>query len=751
MSFNLNRRNFLKTVVVSAGAVVVGATAGCNDDDDNNDANDAKSAPSVLTGAQFFPQSVASGDPKSDSVVLWARVFDSEGSSDGLSVRLQVASDEGFTQQIVEVSLTAQAEQDNCLKVKVTDLAPHTTYYYRFIYTKDDKRYGSSVGRTRTAPAPDADTPVRLAVLNCQDYIGNYYNTLLHLIEQDENLDFILYVGDYIYETTGDPRFQTRGSSRTVKFTDEADAIVLGEGDEQFYAARSLSNYRDIYKTYRGDSVLQRLHERFPVIVMWDDHEYSNDCYRDVATYFNGRKSERDTERRVNAEQAFFEFLPIDDVDVFQTEAFTTPPSKLYPNTVLYRDFQFGRHFHLVLSDYRSFRPDHIIPEDAFPGKVVLDKEALISLFEAQAPGSGAAFYEAQKQAFGPYVDMAVTPWNQYQPALVGILTQAYIGEGLSQEDAAVKANSDLSDKVSAFVFNQLVEQFNTAVGAGLIPDASELPPIDDDTYNNSLDRGIAYLHFGKQSFFTEVGVRYGVVKPSFDLYVSYLYNVMQQQGETPENVFGDTQQAWLNDKIQSNQATFLALVSSVSTASTIIDFSSEVDLPADFQTAFHLNIDDWDGFPHKRAELLETLKNRGDALILSGDVHAAFMTDHDGVVDFTAPAVSSGTLNSMTALSVPAFAKTFNEAQTQRAEEILVTNLDDTLKASFDKLKFAKTHKNGYLTLTVDADKVTGTFYMVDPEVIASSYYDNPTALAEQFTTKTFIYQQNLLTEAST
>ena len=235
------------------------------------------------------------------------------------------------------------------------------------------------------------------------------------------------------------------------------------------------------------------------------------------------------------------------------------------------------------------------------------------------------------------YVDMAVTPWNQYQPALVGILTQAYIGEGLSQ--AAVKANSDLSDKVSAFVFNQLVEQFNTAVSAGLIADASELPSID---------------------------------------------------------------------------------------------------------------IDDWDGFPNKRAELLNTLKNRGDALILSGDIHAAFMTDHDGVVDFTAPAVSSRTFNSFVATAVPTFARTFNEAQTQRTEEILITNLDDTLKANFDKLKLAKTRKNGYITLTVDADKVTGTFYMVDPEVIASSYYDNPTALAEQFTSKTFIYQQNLLTEDS-
>jgi len=58
MFFNVNRRNFLKTVVVSAGVVVVGVAGGCNDDD-NNDA-DTKSAPEVLTDPHFFPQSVIS-------------------------------------------------------------------------------------------------------------------------------------------------------------------------------------------------------------------------------------------------------------------------------------------------------------------------------------------------------------------------------------------------------------------------------------------------------------------------------------------------------------------------------------------------------------------------------------------------------------------------------------------------------------------------------------------------------------------
>jgi hypothetical protein len=82
-------------------------------------------------------------------------------------------------------------------------------------------------------------------------------------------------------------------------------------------------------------------------------------------------------------------------------------------------------------------------------------RPTLIALFDAQAPGSGAAIYEAQKGALGPYVDMSMAPWSAYQPALTGVLTQAYQAEGLDTATASVKAASDLAGKVSAFVFNQ--------------------------------------------------------------------------------------------------------------------------------------------------------------------------------------------------------------------------------------------------------------------------------------------------------
>ena len=95
-----------------------------------------------------------------------------------------------------------------------------------------------------------------------------------------------------------------------MTFTTAEDAINLGRGE---LAAKSVGNYRDLYRTYRSDPLLQQVHARWPIIATWDDHEYSDDCWGSTATYFNGRKNEKDDERRRNAEQAFFEYLPIDE------------------------------------------------------------------------------------------------------------------------------------------------------------------------------------------------------------------------------------------------------------------------------------------------------------------------------------------------------------------------------------------------------------------------------------------------------
>jgi alkaline phosphatase D len=729
-------------VSVAAASFSLGL-GGCNDNDDD------RVVVGIEPGLRFFPQSLASGDPRLNSVVLWTRVEDSAASDQDISLRLQVATDQEFQDLIIDQDdFVATATHDHCLKIKVTDLDPDTFYYYRFLYFKEGSWRASNTGRTRTAPAPDSERPIRYASLNCQDYIGRYYNSLAHLLQQPEEPDFIVHVGDYIYETTGDPSFQASDPERTIQFSDPANAIVLGSNAAPYYAARSVGNYRDLYKTYRRDAMLQQLHERFPIIAIWDDHEYSDDCHGAVATYFNGRRDENDPERRRNAEQVFFEFIPFDDEAINLTGAFTTERSQLYPNTVLYREFQFGRNLHLLLTDYRSFRPDHLIPEDAFPGQIVLDKATLIALFEAQAPGSGAAIYEAQKAALGPYVDLSLAPWNAYQPALAGVLTQAYLAEGLDAAAASAKASSDLAGKVSAFVFNQLIIQYNAAVAAGLLPGASPLPLIDDETYENALERGIAYLHLGKQGFFTEFGSRYGVVKPTFELYNAYVYALQQAQGQRPEDVYGANQEGWLYQAIASAPARFLAVASSVSTASLIWGLSGEALLPPEFRTDFLVNVDHWDGFPNKRQELLAHLRARGNAFVFAGDIHASFVTDHDGVADFTGPAVSSTTFGGFVSTALPALTGSLTPEQQQLLQRLLVNELDETLRNGFSKLRFADTQRNGYLLLTVEADRVTASYYLINPGELVEPLYDDPDALNALFSTRQFVLQNGQVAE---
>ena len=727
-----SRRRFLQVTLLSAAAASL-TLAGCGGDDD--DAGDS----GPLPGAAFFPQSLASGDPKPNSVVLWTRVADAAAGGNTLGLRLQLAQDSDFNKIVLNFDgLLAETAHDRCIKVKVTDLQPATTYYYRFIYRKDSVDYASNTGRTRTAPTADADTPVRFAVLNCQDYIGRYYNTLAWLLQQTPEPDFVAYVGDYIYETTGDPRFQTPGGTRTISFSDTAGAIALGSGSATYYAASSVSNYREIYQRYRTDRMLQQVQERFPMIAIWDDHEYSDDCYGATATYFNGLKAEIDSSRRQRAEQVFFEYMPVDDSAATATGPFATSASKLFPNTVLYREFRFGRHLHLVCTDTRSFRPDHRIPEDAFPGMVVMDKAALIAVFNAQSPGNGAAIYEQQKTFFGPYVDLSVAPWNAYQPALIPVLTQAYIQAGLSAAQAATKAAADLAGKTSAFVVNQLIQLFNAAVAAGQVPGASRLPLIEEPTYS-ALDRGIAYLHLGKTAFFSEFGSRYGVVEATYSLYAAY----QQATGQNRENVFGDAQQAWFNQRLASSDATFMAVASSVSTTSLVWDLSAETTLPADYQTRFLVNVDQWDGFPNRRAQLLAALKQRGNSFLFAGDIHSAFVTDHGGVADFTSPAVSSETFGNFVGTAIQVVAAGFTSAQQQRLQELLVTNLDATLKAGFNKLVLADTGSHGFILIEVSGDQTVAAYHLLAAAEVTKSYYDDPKALAGKVQIKRFAYRK--------
>jgi alkaline phosphatase D len=250
-----------------------------------------------------FPQGLASGDPTSDSVVLWTRVEAVAGRAPGrVPVTLQVSGTPDFTR---ERQVTALASADHTVRVIVTGLQPDRFYWYRFIADGD---VSDLVGRTRTAPPPDADRPVRLAFASCQSYEAGYYGAWRLLLNEDaarpesEQLDFVVHLGDFVYEALG------YGKARRIAGL-PSGGKPTGEGTTwaETYA-ETLDDYRFLYRTYLSDPDLRAARARWPFVVTWDDHEFTDDCWQTAQTYNEPPVPAQ--RRRVAASQAWFEYIP---------------------------------------------------------------------------------------------------------------------------------------------------------------------------------------------------------------------------------------------------------------------------------------------------------------------------------------------------------------------------------------------------------------------------------------------------------
>ena len=357
----MKRRDFLQAagfLTVSAATLGLNACVGGSDSP-----TDGK-----------FPQGVASADPQPDAIVLWTRAVPASADdiatptdAGNLAVKLQVTASDNSAHigstvaltgtAVANVDLSAQAGYDYTLRHKLTGLMAGTTYYYQF----SAGAARSAIGRFKTAPAKSA-TPAQLkfAALVCQDWSVNHWATFSDLVASEPDLDFFLHLGDYIYESVG-KAFQT-GEVETAH-----SLLVLPNGtvDGSGVYATTVADYRYLYKRYRSDARLQAVHARYAMIAIWDDHEFSDDCWGDAETYDNGTynastglgDNTHQTARRRYANQAWFEFMP---ADIRYDDSVAG-----YQTIKLYRDLQFGTLAHVVMTDQRLYRSDHLIPEAA--------------------------------------------------------------------------------------------------------------------------------------------------------------------------------------------------------------------------------------------------------------------------------------------------------------------------------------------------------------------------------------------------
>jgi alkaline phosphatase D len=679
MSAKIDRRGFLGCIVIVATA------AGCG-----SDPSPASGAPPVDDGARFFPQGIASGDPRPTSVVLWTRIEDPELAGEDVPLSLEVATDAGFANVVAtQTGLVAKAENDGTLKVKVTGLAPSTAYWFRFVHVPGGRRLGSPVGRTKTAPAAGDARVVRFAIASCQDFGGRYYHTWRRLLAVDPDLDAVVFLGDYIYETTGDPQFQSTGGGRTVTLTDREGAITLGDPARPFQAAKSLANYRELYKTYRSDEQLRGVHARWPLVVTWDDHEFSDDSFGATATYFAGRLPETDEARKRAAERAFFEYMPIDPDDA-TGGALDAAASPVFPATKIWRGLEFGATARLLVTDTRSFRPDHAIPEDAYPGTVFLDAEAM----------AAAGLAEKFSSDSFAYVDIDDPAYGAEKFFLTEATKVLGTRAGLTEAEAAARAEAVVKGKLALVFANAVLT--NPAVGGTAIPPEGK-------------PRGLAWVHFGKRDLYASRGSRYIVLKDTFDAWMAVRY--AQTKGES-EAIFGKAQEDWLKAQLTAPGVSWKIVVTSISPTSMVLDLREKTDIDdASLRNRFYANVDQWDGFPNKRRELVEA--GGEGTLFVAGDIHAGFVSTDGKTAAVTTPAISSGTFQELVGKTVEAAGYPKDTAIYKYA----VTELDATFRAGNTAIAHVDTTHHGVTVIELGETEATVTFHLVPTTEIGKPY----------------------------
>jgi len=324
--------------------------------------------------SQPFLLGVASGVPRNDSIVLWTKLvidpsdrFSSEGTGEPVWVEWELYEDEQLKKLVKKGKELTHDELGHSVRVRVEGLQAGKTYWYRFISGDTI----SPLGRTKTAPAPDAAVQsLKFALASCQHFEAGQYIAYKDMANQE--LDFVLFVGDYIYETNLSDRL----------------AVRRHKGSEP----KTLSQYRERYAQYKSDPLLQAAHAAHPWILMWDDHEVVNDYANDLEPAYS--EPEVFLQRRAAAYRAYFEHQPL-----------WLGPDKQSPyqaSMQLNDRYAWGQLAELWTLDCRQFRSHHACSK----------------------PGSG-----------GGRVVMSCNELDDPTRSMLGLEQEAWLGEGLANSN----------------------------------------------------------------------------------------------------------------------------------------------------------------------------------------------------------------------------------------------------------------------------------------------------------------------------
>ncbi len=293
---------------------------------------------------ETFPLGVASADPTTTGMVFWTHLSRPHQQA-GEPLLLEVAEDDRFDTLTLTQTLSGGTwlECDGCATVIIENgLQPDRYYWYRFQHAGKFSR----TGRCRTLPEASVSVkPLRIGVVNCQEFSNGYYGAYRHLANE-ENLAFILHLGDSIYERiAGKAYLQHPHLGRNLALPSGGDIAV------------DLADYRALYRQYRSDPDYQRALAMHTFVFQLDDHEVTNNTYWDATQDVMGVADhpfgdvtqypdsvDRLRQLREDALRAWSEYMP----SRLQCDTSAARPT-------LYRRMRVGD-VSLLLMDSRSYR-----------------------------------------------------------------------------------------------------------------------------------------------------------------------------------------------------------------------------------------------------------------------------------------------------------------------------------------------------------------------------------------------------------
>lgn len=260
----------MRRLRISRRAVIAGgvALAGCGpsgppsvDPQPIDKAMKMAFAPEALTlSPTLFPQTVASGAMRSDSVLVWTR-------AEGLAeVTLRVWRDSTATEVLLVTEKKLPVPGGGNVKVKVDGLAPATWYRYAFFDAALQQR--SPIGRVRTAFPADWNEPLTIGATSCASYRYAPFAPLIAMAKQP--IDFWVHLGDVSYND----------------------------------GAGSLSEFRTKWQAQLADPGYRALMPSAGGYLTWDDHEFTNNVDPEAMGLTHAII--------VAGKESFFETLPVE-------------------------------------------------------------------------------------------------------------------------------------------------------------------------------------------------------------------------------------------------------------------------------------------------------------------------------------------------------------------------------------------------------------------------------------------------------